>query len=454
MIPKNIYYYNTFKLIPDEITNIMEQNKKKCPNYSFITYNEETSDYFIKTNFNNLVYKAYNLINPKFGAMKADFFRYCILFINGGIYLDIKSVIITDLDLIIKNDDLCLLDLPRYIESWRVDNNCPTYEQWILFFSPNHLYLKNMIDMMTFRILNKYEPIIFNQSNIGNIHRIMFTTGPDALAEIINKYINKTKCILHRHIDYNLYFKHSGYANYKEIYKLNKLEHYRISGDSIYNDYSINIDLSLINFLTLGINCIPAINLKNLEMRKYSLPFDYIISNKKSIIDCLNNDFKQLHTNLIQISDTRLQDSYGFIYVHDYPFINSHSKDITTLCEESYEEHSKIIPDYKNYINDNISKYKRRSERFNEILKSELPIIALHINNDTNNDNVIDIEEIDTIIKKLYNKTNIIYITNSDKPSNNLNIITYNPNIFLYEHSTISLLKIAINEAFARINHL
>jgi len=451
MIPKTIFFYNTFKVLPNEIINNIEQNKKKCPSYSFITYDEESSDNFIKTNFNDLVYKAYNLINRDFGAMRADFFRYCILYIYGGVYLDIKSAININLDEIIKDDDLCILDIPRYIEHWRVDNNAPTYEQWILFFAPNHVYLKHMIDMMTYRILTNYEPVIFGQSRINNIHRIMYTTGADALSEIIHKYNNKTNKILHRNIDYNLYFMHTRYKNYKELYKLNNLEDYRTCNKNLYNYLCNTPDFDSVNFITLGTNCIVALKLKELGLKKYSLPFDYIISNKKSIINCINDDFKKMHTDLIEITDSRLQDLYGFIYVHDYPFTESCiEKDITTPGEESYEELSKLAPNYKDFINENIKKYQRKAQRFKEILKSKVPIIALHNNND-NNDNLKDIEDFDSIIQKIYNKPNIVYITNSDKPSNNKHIITYNPNLFLYEHSTINIFKICINEAFERI---
>ena len=35
--------------------------------------------------------KAYNRLNPKYGAARADLFRYAILYKNGGFYMDIKT---------------------------------------------------------------------------------------------------------------------------------------------------------------------------------------------------------------------------------------------------------------------------------------------------------------------------------------------------------------------------
>ena len=94
-------------------------------------------------------------LNKSYGAMKADFFRYCVLYKLGGIYLDIKSKINIPLGLIIKPDDICILDNPRNdLEPWRKNN--PTYEQWLLMFAPNHPYLNQMIEQMVTNIEDNY----------------------------------------------------------------------------------------------------------------------------------------------------------------------------------------------------------------------------------------------------------------------------------------------------------
>ena len=43
---------------------------------------------FIKNNFDLDILNAYDILKP--GAFKADLWRCCILYIYGGIYLDIK----------------------------------------------------------------------------------------------------------------------------------------------------------------------------------------------------------------------------------------------------------------------------------------------------------------------------------------------------------------------------
>jgi mannosyltransferase OCH1-like enzyme len=56
--------------------------------FNYFFYNNEICDHFIKSNFDENVYKAYSIL--PMAVMKADLWRYCVLYIEGGIYLDIK----------------------------------------------------------------------------------------------------------------------------------------------------------------------------------------------------------------------------------------------------------------------------------------------------------------------------------------------------------------------------
>lgn len=194
-------------------------------------------DKFIKDNFNFEVYTAYSKINPKLGAMKADFWRYCILYKNGGVYLDAKIKLKKNLDLVIKPEYECILDIPRTdLEIWRTINNEPTYEQWMLFFSKEHIYLKNMIDDMTFDILNNYDPPIYEKSTTSiTKQKILHITGPDALARSIKKTINNNDFKIPKHININ-YNTIALYDNRAKIslYKHNGVVHYSNVVDNIY----------------------------------------------------------------------------------------------------------------------------------------------------------------------------------------------------------------------------
>ena len=62
--------------------------KHANPEFKHYLYDDKMCAEFIKNNFHDDVYKAFNKLKP--GAYKADLWRYCVLYIHGGVYMDIK----------------------------------------------------------------------------------------------------------------------------------------------------------------------------------------------------------------------------------------------------------------------------------------------------------------------------------------------------------------------------
>jgi hypothetical protein len=60
------------------------------PEYKYTLFDKHDARDFIKATFNEYVLKAYDILIP--GAYKADLFRYCYLYKNGGVYIDMKTV--------------------------------------------------------------------------------------------------------------------------------------------------------------------------------------------------------------------------------------------------------------------------------------------------------------------------------------------------------------------------
>lgn len=224
-IPNIIHQTFIDKKLPSDIAAIVLHNKKICKYCTFIFYDDDDCDNFIKTKFDERIYNAYKNINNVYGAMKADFFRYCVLYKTGGIYLDIKSVINYPIFKLIKKNDSCILDIPRNDkEPYRA--NSPTYEQWLLMFSPYHPYLLEMINTMVKYIEDKYIPKL-NNYNLNTKQKILHITGPDAFTKAIKNYIKNNNQILHRSIDYDKYFNINILGEgYKNMYRFYNKKHY------------------------------------------------------------------------------------------------------------------------------------------------------------------------------------------------------------------------------------
>jgi mannosyltransferase OCH1-like enzyme len=66
----------------------VDKLKNAHPNFEHNLFDDNDCHEFIKKNFPIEVLLAYDALIP--GAYKADLWRLCILYIHGGVYMDIK----------------------------------------------------------------------------------------------------------------------------------------------------------------------------------------------------------------------------------------------------------------------------------------------------------------------------------------------------------------------------
>ncbi len=88
IIPLNLFTCWHTKNLPPLMRENYEKIKETHPNFCHYLYDEIDCENFIKENFNSDVLNAYKSLIPS--SYKSDLWRYCILYINGGIYFDIK----------------------------------------------------------------------------------------------------------------------------------------------------------------------------------------------------------------------------------------------------------------------------------------------------------------------------------------------------------------------------
>ena len=109
-IPKKIHFTYTSK---DEINPLFADNIKKMesnhPDWETYFYAEKEIIDFILKYYGKKILHYYKKINPAYGPAKADFFRYLLMFKIGGVYLDIKSYSLRNLNEIINSNDKYLL---------------------------------------------------------------------------------------------------------------------------------------------------------------------------------------------------------------------------------------------------------------------------------------------------------------------------------------------------------
>lgn len=90
-IPKVIY--KTGPLPYNELTEDIKNTFKELENQGYIIeyFDDERCKSFIRKHFDIEVFNAWDKLIP--GAYKADLFRYCVLYKNGGIYSDLSQTL-------------------------------------------------------------------------------------------------------------------------------------------------------------------------------------------------------------------------------------------------------------------------------------------------------------------------------------------------------------------------
>ena len=118
--------------------------KNNNPGFNYTLFDDNDCRQFIIKNFNNDVLNAYDSLIP--GAYKADLWRYCILYKNGGIYLDIKYRPLNNFRFITMTEK----------EHWVLDaDNNGVYNALMVCKSGNEILLK-AINQIVKNVKNKF----------------------------------------------------------------------------------------------------------------------------------------------------------------------------------------------------------------------------------------------------------------------------------------------------------
>jgi len=125
-------YYNKSKIPKDIYSNI----SKYAPDYTHIIMDDNDIKNFLKKYYTGIVSKTFNSL--KNGAHKADLARYCILYIYGGIYMDIKVELIKTINQVFNKGDDVFYTVDSVVEN--------TIHQGIIKSPKNNPLFLSLID--------------------------------------------------------------------------------------------------------------------------------------------------------------------------------------------------------------------------------------------------------------------------------------------------------------------
>lgn len=249
-IPKVIHQTFSTKLLPPKLQENIENLKLQNPNWIHKLYDDDDIENYIRLNFPKLV-KLYLSIDPAYGAARADFFRYLIIYKEGGVYLDIKSGLNRPLDTIIKNEDTLLLShWTQYHPNFKlgfykgITNPNGELQQWHIISVKGHPALKSVIITVCNNI-EKYNPFLNGTGKMG----VLNLTGPVAYTNAVTPLINFYPCRIEpSHEDIGLIYNVLDF--HEAHHKVFEKQHYsQINTSIIKQSVLINIPLNLFNSL-------------------------------------------------------------------------------------------------------------------------------------------------------------------------------------------------------------
>jgi len=166
-IPKNIF--RTFK--HDFNESVRKSWTEKHPDYNYYFFNDTQCMNFIKNNFSPEIFKTYMSLN--IGAPRADLFRCCILFLYGGVYIDIDCECVERIDDYIKD----------YTFVCPIDTERARFALFNAFMasSPRNNILYHMIQKIVHHTRNK----LYAEKHSGKGDAFS-ATGPGALGSCFN----------------------------------------------------------------------------------------------------------------------------------------------------------------------------------------------------------------------------------------------------------------------------
>lgn len=172
LIPKKIYQSWKSKSLPPEMEKISKRTREMNPEYEYELWDDNDCREFLLKNFGENYANAFDTLIP--GAFKCDFWRYAILYVNGGVYLDMDMTPEVPFREILKDTDefVSIVDINTF---WR---RSPAIYQAFLACRPGHPILSSALQMSFLNIASKRY----------DMFQTLSITGPVVVGVALNLY--------------------------------------------------------------------------------------------------------------------------------------------------------------------------------------------------------------------------------------------------------------------------
>lgn len=213
-----------------EIKNFRERNS----DISFLLFTDEMLNSYMRDSWgHHPIYQIFR--DSKFGPMRADIFRYCILFEKGGYYFDISKGCDISLRGMHNSQTEAIISFENNYHGWEISENTKRrldvpenlVIQWGFGFVKGHPILRRMIDS-----------IVENEANFREKtfavpkEAILEYTGPRSFTRVVHESVRtlSNETLTQAGVDF---FGHGRYALKGSYVRYFTKQHYTEFSDSV-----------------------------------------------------------------------------------------------------------------------------------------------------------------------------------------------------------------------------
>lgn len=166
-IPRIIHQTFPGRTLPPPLAEIVASLKRNNPGWEHRLYDDDDIEAFIGNGYGADILRLYRRIDRRYGAARADVFRYLLVYKVGGVYLDIKSTFDRPIDDVLGPDDRFVLS--RWSQAPGQDHTAfgihpelghlaaGEFQQWHIIAAAGHPFLAAVIERVLGN-LRRYNP--------------------------------------------------------------------------------------------------------------------------------------------------------------------------------------------------------------------------------------------------------------------------------------------------------
>lgn len=183
-IPNNIIQTSKYSF---DVNNITNSFIRLNPTYTYFHYNDSSADKFVRERLPDYIYQTYRLLPEP--ILKADYFRYIVLLVQGGIYSDIDTICLrsinTWIDGLIRDHTELIVGIEADVSLWDVWKGYYArklqFVQWTIAAAPGHPVLYQIV-----KHIARITPSMIDKSRMER--QILEWTGPALWTDVISSY--------------------------------------------------------------------------------------------------------------------------------------------------------------------------------------------------------------------------------------------------------------------------